>query len=66
MILFEAIRLYCKKHKIGPRQLSRETGIPINSAAVFLRGEREPEAENFALLLRWVLQKSKQEDEEQS
>jgi hypothetical protein len=64
MILFEAIRLYCKKHKIGPRQLSRATGVLVNSAAVFLRGEREPEAENFALLLRWVLQKQSQEDKE--
>jgi hypothetical protein len=62
MILFEMIRLYCKKQKIGPRQLSRETGMPVATAADFLNSKTDLDAKNLALLLRWVLQK--QEDKE--
>ncbi len=64
MILFEALRLYCKKHKIGPRQLSRETGLPVATAGDFLNNKTKLDAKNFARLQRWVLKEQDQEDEE--
>lgn len=55
IIFTEALRLYCKEHQIGQTRLSRESGLPSNTAAVFLRNERELSAQNFAKLLRWSM-----------
>ena len=61
MILLDALRLYCKKRKIGPRQLSRFTGMTPMAASRFL-GDITPDGDNMARILTWALQtKEKQE-----
>ncbi len=54
MILIEALRLYCKRHKITVRKLKQETGLSHGTAANFLHGELL-NADNFARILTWAL-----------
>ncbi len=55
MILAEAIRLYCKKYKIGVRPLARATGISPIVASRFLGGT-SVDLDNFSHILAWALQ----------
>jgi hypothetical protein len=55
MILTEAIRLYCKGHKIGVRALANVTGMSHMTASRFLRGATI-DSDNFTKILIWAMQ----------
>jgi hypothetical protein len=64
MILSEALRLYCKKQKIGPRSLARATGLSPIVASRFLGGA-SVELDNFSLILSWALRTPSHTEAEQ-
>lgn len=55
MILTEALRLYCKEHKITLRQLENETKVPKSVLDRFLKGENI-RSDYFVSLLAWATQ----------
>jgi transcriptional regulator with XRE-family HTH domain len=54
-ILTEAIRLYCKEHKIRIRTLAAATGMSRSMASRFLNGQPIA-SDHFTKLLIWAMQ----------
>jgi hypothetical protein len=59
MILTDALILYCKKHKLGPRALAKETGIIPMNASRFLQGKAIPH-DSFMKVFAWAMKPPKE------
>ena len=65
MVLTEALILYCRKQKLGPRALARETGIIPMNASRFLQGKAIPH-DSFMKILAWAMKPTDQANQTSS